>query len=91
MSETTQESIARGFSLLFPHYGGPCPDGPHRGPQGPNEDLAQCGKCGMVSFGMRPSNETFGEHLDDCSLDIHHPSYCAPGGKGHHRAARIRG
>lgn len=68
-----------------------CPNAPHRGPQGPNEDLAQCGLCLMPSYSMRPAGETFGEHLPDCSLPIGHPSYCEPGGNGHPRAEVVRG
>lgn len=70
---------------------GDCPDGPHRGPQGPNEDLGQCGRCLMPSHSMRPVGETMGLHADDCSLDDRHPSYCVGGGAGHPPAPVIRG
>lgn len=68
-----------------------CPKGPHRGPQGPNEDLAQCGACWSPSYAMRPETETFGNHLLDCSLSLRHESYCAQGGAGHPRAKVVRG
>lgn len=68
-----------------------CPDGPHRGPQGPNEDLSQCPTCYAPSHAMRPMNETYGWHLADCSLPIHHESYCVGGGSGHREAKFIRG
>lgn len=68
----------------------PC-RGTHRGPEGPNEDLAQCWHCGDISFSMRPWGETFGHHLDDCSLPIDHESYCQPGGPGHPVAKKVRG
>jgi hypothetical protein len=68
-----------------------CPDADrHRPPQGPNEDTGQC-SCGTMSFAMRPWGETFGTHLDDCSLPIDHESYCQPGGSGHPPARKIRG
>lgn len=68
-----------------------CPNGPHRYPQGPNEDLATCPLCWSISYEMRPVGETYGEHIADCSLDIHHESYCKPGGGGHPKAPVIRG
>ena len=68
-----------------------CPDAPHRGPQGPNEDLAQCHKCLSPSFSKRPVGETYGLHIEDCSLDRDHFGYCKPGGKGHPEASKIRG
>ena len=55
-----------------------CPNGPHRGPQGPNEDVAQCPVCWSLSWCKRPSGETFGHHRPDCSLPIDHESYCQP-------------
>jgi hypothetical protein len=67
-----------------------CPNAPHRPPQGPNEDIAQCW-CGEMSYAMRPWGETFGEHLDDCSLPVWHESFCQPGGSGHPPAKVIRG
>lgn len=70
---------------------GACPDGPHRGPQGPNEDLSQCSTCWEPSYSMRPEGETYGTHLPDCSLPPRHESFCEPGGAGHPVAARIRG
>lgn len=80
----------KGF-LWFTHDPDNCPDAPHRGPEGPNEDVAQCGRCGSLTFAMRPPNETFGNHLLDCSLPRNHPSYCQPGGQGHSPAEVIRG
>lgn len=68
-----------------------CPQGPHRGPEGPNEDLAQCHLCWAPSWGMRPEGETFGEHAEDCSLPLRHESYCQPGGSGHPTAEIVRG
>lgn len=68
-----------------------CPEAPHRGPQGPNEDLGVCWLCGTPSFTRRPEGETFGNHSDDCSLPIWHESYCQPGGNGHPPAPMIRG
>lgn len=68
-----------------------CPEGPHRGPEGPNEDLDQCFYCWGISYAMRPEEETFGLHLDDCSLPERHESFCKPGGAGHPRAPIIRG
>lgn len=78
-------------SWLFPYCAQHCPDGPHRGPQGPNEDLAQCRHCGSPTWALRPAGETYGTHLADCSLPIDHSGYCAPGGHGHPQAATIRG
>lgn len=60
-----------------------CPAGPHRGPEGPNEDLSQCSRCLMPSWSKRPATEQFGLHLDNCSLPIDHESCCKPGGEGH--------
>lgn len=68
-----------------------CPRGPHRGPQGPNEDLSQCAACWAPSWELRPPGETYGTHLPDCSLPARHESYCQPGGAGHPAAPRIRG
>lgn len=68
-----------------------CPDGPHRGPEGPNEDLGQCSKCGHMGFAMRPGDEEFGGHLDDCALLRRHQSYCQPGGEGHPPPRVLRG
>ncbi len=64
---------------------------PHRGPQGPNEDVATCTKCWRPTYAMRSKNETYGLHLADCSLPIGHKSYCKPGGQGHPKASKIRG
>lgn len=63
----------------------------HRGPQGPNEGVFWCYKHNLPDHSMRPLDETFGEHLDDCSLPIDHESYCVPGGAGHPPATKIRG
>lgn len=68
----------------------PCAE-QHRGPEGPNEDLSQCRKCGLMSWVLRPENETFGMHLKDCSLSRRHESWCEGGGKGHPPAEVIRG
>jgi hypothetical protein len=68
-----------------------CPYGPHRGPQGPNEDLSVCRVCWSPSWEMRPEGQTFGHHLPDCSLPLRHESYCEPGGEGHPPAELIRG
>ena len=68
-----------------------CPYAPHRGPEGPNEDVYQCSVCWNGSYSKRPSNETFGYHLADCSLPIDHESYCVGGGAGHPAAEVIRG
>lgn len=55
----------------------------HRGPQGPNEDLAQCSACWCPTFALRPDGQSFGWHLDDCALPLRHEGYCQPGGPGH--------
>lgn len=68
-----------------------CPNGPHRGPQGPNEDLDQCRECWSISWALRPGGETYGDHIPDCSLPIEHESYCAPGGVGHKPSQHVRG
>lgn len=68
-----------------------CPEGPHRGPQGPNEDIAVCQTCGSPTYEMRTAGETFGWHADDCSLPVRHESYCEGGGAGHPPAPVIRG
>lgn len=60
-----------------------CPEQPHREPQGPNEDIAQCGRCGAPTWSLRPDGEEFGGHLPDCSLPRRHTGYCTPGGNGH--------
>lgn len=76
---------------LWPYRGKVCPDGPHRGPEGPNEDMGQCGKCGGFSFSMRPEGETFGRHWSDCSLPNRHQGECVGCGAGHPDAPMIRG
>lgn len=68
-----------------------CPNGPHRGPEGPCEDLAQCLSCWSPSHNMRPPGECFGEHAVDCSLPERHESHCIGGGAGHPKAAVLRG
>lgn len=68
-----------------------CPDAPHRGPQGPNEDMSQCHRCLSLSWRLRPEGETFGHHLDDCSLPLRHEGYCVGGGDGHPVAEKVRG
>jgi hypothetical protein len=67
------------------------PCGPHRGPQGPNEDMSVCPTCWSPSYQLRPPGETYGRHLPDCSLPLRHESYCQPGGSGHPAAPVIRG
>lgn len=80
-----------GFSF-WPLRHQDCPDAStHRGPEGPNEDIGQCRFCGMPGFAMRSEGETFGHHLEDCSLPINHESYCVGGGAGHPEAKKIRG
>lgn len=68
-----------------------CPDGPHRPPQGPNEDLSMCTTCWRPTYALRPEGETYGDHIADCSLPVRHEGYCQPGGGGHPRAANVRG
>lgn len=75
----------------WPHLPDQCPDGPHRRPEGPNEDVDQCLQCGSLSWCLRPEGETYGEHLPDCSLPLRHESHCRPGGAGHPAATKIRG
>lgn len=65
--------------------------GPHRFPEGPNEDVSVCPTCWSPTYELRPDGETYGDHLQDCSLPRRHQSYCQPGGAGHPRAATIRG
>lgn len=67
--------------------------GAHRGPEGPNEDLAQCPVCWMPTSSMRPESESFGWHKPDCSLPLRHEGFCQPGGLGHTRpdGVKIRG
>jgi hypothetical protein len=77
-----------GFARVSPED---CPYGPHRGPEGPNEDLAQCFPCGSPSYVMRPWGETFGHHLPDCSLPVWHERRCVGGGSGHPPAPTVRG
>lgn len=76
------------FSIVEPDD---CPDGPHRGPEGPNEDLGHCLKCGMPDHWPRPDGEEYCGHLPDCSLPRRHASYCQPGGDGHPPADNTRG
>ncbi len=68
-----------------------CPNGPHRVPSGPNEDVAVCPDCWGMTWVLRPDGETYGDHLADCSLPRRHEGDCKPGGQGHPRAATIRG
>lgn len=76
---------------IWPYLGKTCPGEPHRGPEGPNEDIGQCSKCGGLSFSMRPEGETFGRHWPDCSLPNRHEGECVGGGTGHPDAPKIRG
>lgn len=81
--------LSMGFGSVDPRE---CPKrDEHREPQGPNEDLAQCWWCGAITYTMRPWGETFGTHLDDCSLPIWHSGYCVGGGSGHPVAPKVRG
>lgn len=68
-----------------------CPNGPHRPPEGPCEDIGQCQLCLSMSFSMRPPGECYGEHAPDCSLPERHESYCVGGGQGHSKAEVLRG
>lgn len=70
---------------------GPCPSGPHREPQGPNEDVSVCPDCWELTYVLRPAGETYGDHASDCSLPIRHEGHCQPGGAGHPSAPVIRG
>ena len=45
-------------------------DEDHSGPQGVNEDIGSCPKCWGPVGVLRPDGESFGWHLDDCSLPI---------------------
>lgn len=68
-----------------------CPKAPHRFPEGPNEDIDQCRICGSPTFAKRPVGEEFLGHIDDCSLNRDHESFCKGGGEGHPLADKIRG
>lgn len=70
-----------------------CPKVDHPRVAGPNMDIGQCHFCGMPEGVMRPMGESFGWHLDDCSLDFAHPDVCEPGGEGHvmPRGWKLRG
>lgn len=85
------EKVLSNIFSFFKFSPADCPHAPHRGPEGPNEDLAQCFACGMPSYSMRPWGETIGHHLPDCALPVWHPSFCEPGGDGHPPAPKIRG
>jgi hypothetical protein len=74
------------------HPGEPCPQGSHGTPAlGPNEDTGVCVTCGFPVPVMRPVGETYGLHLDDCSLPERHRGRCVGGGEGHPPAALVRG
>jgi hypothetical protein len=91
---STADTVRRYGGLLNRLGEGPgseCLDAPHRGPQGPNEDIAQCPRCWSPTYSLRPAGETFGNHLPDCSLPLRHESFCEPGGDGHPEAAKVRG
>jgi len=77
---TTKRLLVSGF---WPRDPGDCPRAPHRGPEGPCEDVAQCGLCGLPSFDLRPEGETYGFHARDCSLPLRHEGACVGGGTGH--------
>ena len=77
--------------MFFKYTMSECPEGPHRGPEGPNEDLAQCRLCGSPTWCLRPENEQFGLHLDDCSLPQRHEGACVGGGRGHAPVEVVRG
>lgn len=68
-----------------------CPEKPHRGPQGPNEDLSQCRLCWSLSHAKRPVGEEWGGHTQDCSLPQSHSSFCQGGGRGHPLPQKMRG
>jgi hypothetical protein len=68
-----------------------CPNGPHRGPEGPNEDLGQCPICLAPSHSMRTEGEEYGGPIADCSLERRHEGRCKPGGEGHPPPAVVRG
>jgi len=68
-----------------------CPDGPHKPPAGPNEDTTQCVRCLMPAGALRPENEQYGLHLDDCSLPRRHRGNCVGGGEGHAPTEIVRG
>lgn len=87
-SDDTGNTTGWGAHLADPSA---CPDGPHRGPQGPNEDLAQCPRCMAPSYGRRNSTEQYGLHLKDCSLPRLHGGRCVGGGDGHAPASLVRG
>lgn len=78
------------LSRIWPYSGQECPKGPHRGPEGPCEDIAQCGLCGSPTFAMRPKGETWGTHAADCSLPERHERACVGGGNGH-PVGKVRG
>lgn len=65
--------------------------GSHQTPSGPNEDVGMCGRCGFPMGVLRPEGESFGLHLDDCSLPERHRGECVGGGTGHPPARVIRG
>lgn len=68
-----------------------CPLGPHRGPEGPCEDLAQCPQCGAPTWSMRPPGEVYGGHAPDCAAPERHEGHCPPGGEGHGEPVLVRG
>ena len=68
-----------------------CPNGPHRIPDGPNEDTGMCSLCGSPIGVLRPAGETYGLHADDCSLQERHRGRCVGGGSGHSPAPVVRG
>jgi len=84
---TTKEEYAANVASIKAE----CDAGEHRGPEGPNEDLAQCPLCWSVTFSRRPDGETFGNHTDECSLPSEHLSFCVSGGSGHPPASKARG
>lgn len=88
MGERRGDDVTDALAFVDPRH---CPSSPHRGPEGPNEDLSQCPTCWSPSHAMRPDGETYGVHLPDCSLPSRHASYCEPGGNGHPAAPKVRG
>jgi hypothetical protein len=69
-----------------------CPDrDDHRVPEGPNEDMSVCRWCRAFTYELRPDGETYGDHLEDCSLERRHKGRCVGGGQGHVSAPVIRG
>jgi hypothetical protein len=54
-------------------------------------DIGACPKCWAPIGVMRPENEQYGLHADDCSLPRRHPGRCVGGGTGHAPVEHVRG